>query len=172
MLSSMESTLVGSDAANQLMSGQIEGDVTSAAFRPEVAQPGYLFPNREWDSTTPLWLIPAGRSPATEGYASFEVIPKEARTVAVGRHDFLPISAIAWVSEGNEIVVTVEATALEAGRDILVRVWSRENGTTCRAAALKARNGRTIAEVNMGSWDGLPIAGLTLISLIQAGEEW
>lgn len=121
--------------------------------------------------SSPIWLIPAERSAATEAFGPLWLAPPDARIVAVGRHDFLPIAAVAWVSNKNEIIVAIAATLWEAGRSVLIRVWTRDSNIKCRSTAFAATGEQAVAAAAMGEWDGLPVAGLTLLSLIDPGEE-
>ena len=122
-------------------------------------------------SGTPIWLIPAARNESTEAFGPLWVAPRGARIVAVGRHNFLPITAIAWISDRNEIVAAIEGDRTQAGHSVLIRVWTRESSITCRVAVFEAQGERAVARAVLGAWDGVPVAGLTLVSLIAEGEE-
>lgn len=123
-------------------------------------------------SVSPIWLIPSGRTIATEAFGPLWLAPPDARIVAVGRHGFLPMSAVAWISEQNEIIVAIEGHSAEAGRSVLVSVWTRESWNLTRSAVFQVQGARAVAISAMGPWDGFPVAGLTLLSLIEPGEEW
>ena len=116
-------------------------------------------------------LIPAGRNRATEAFGPLWLAPPAARIVAVGRHNFLPIAAVAWISDTNQIVVAVDADRSEVGCSVLIRVWSRYRGLATRSAVFERSGSRALATVAMGEWDGLPVAGLAIVSLIAEGEE-
>jgi len=119
-------------------------------------------------SVSPIWLIPSGRTLASEAFGPLWLAPPQARIVAVGRHGFLPMSAVAWISEQNEIIVAIEGHSAEAGRSVRVR----ESRPLIRTAVFQVQGAHAVAIAAMGPWDGLPVAGLTLFSLIEPGEEW
>lgn len=116
-----------------------------------------------------VWLIPAKRSIATEAWGPLHLAPAGSEIVSVGRHNFLPIAAVAWITD-NEIVVALEGPLAESGRSTLVRVWTLEN-FYCRAALFESRGELAVAVQTLGTWDGLPVAGLCLVSVIEPGEE-
>lgn len=101
----------------------------------------------------PLYLVPAG-----------------SEIVSVGWHDFLPIAAVAWVVD-SELVVALEGSLAESGRSTLIRVWTLK-GSYCRVAVFEPRGEMAVGIQIMGRWDGLPVTGLKLVSLIEPGEEY
>ena len=121
-------------------------------------------------SSSPLRLIATDRNRLTERYAAVALAPAHARIVAVGSH-FLPATAAAWISDCNEITVAVEADASEAGREILIRIWTRDSDAVCRAVMFCRVGDRAVAGAVMTRWDGLPVAGLVLMPLHRPGEE-
>jgi hypothetical protein len=107
----------------------------------------------ECRACSPMSLMPAGR------------------VVAVGRHNFLPIAAVAWISDRNEIVAAVVGNSAEVGHSVLIRVWTKDSRIICRASVFEAQGDRAVATAVLGAWDGLPVTGLTLLSVIAEGEE-
>jgi len=120
---------------------------------------------------SPVWLIPTRRSPATEAFVPLDRVPRNAEILAVGRHGVFNIFAVAWLSPDNEIIVTVTGTHWELGRTILVHLYSKA-GIKSGSAVFEAEGGCAIATVVIfGEHDGSPVAGLTLIHGVEAGEE-
>ena len=118
-----------------------------------------------------IYLLPAGRTRATEAFGPLWLAPKAARIVSVGRHDFLPLAAVAWINDRNEIEVAVESDPVESGRSVLIRVYTRDSHMMCRAAVFQTLGERSVAGAVMGSWDGLPVAGMTLLAVTAQGDE-
>lgn len=122
-------------------------------------------------SGLPVWLIPAERTPASEAFAPLWLAPADATILAIGRCDFLRMSAVAWVSN-NQIAVAVDGHRSEAGRSVHVRIWTRDGDGVRRRATFQPSDERSVAKVVMGNWNGLPVAGLVLVPVIEQGEEW
>jgi len=116
-----------------------------------------------------IYLMPAARNRATEAFAPLWLAPPAARVVAVGRHEFLDVSAVAWINDCNEIEVAVDADMIESGRTVLMRVYTRESDSLCRAAVFEARGARAVATAVLTTWNGLPVAGF--LSVIRQGGE-
>jgi hypothetical protein len=111
-----------------------------------------------------IYLIPAGRTRATEAFSPLRLAPPDALIVAVGRHEFLDIAAVAWISDGNEIKVGIEADRTATGRSVLFRVYTRDSNIVRQAAVFEARGARAIAAAVFADWDGLPVAGMAILS--------
>ncbi len=126
--------------------------------------------SRPFRNSKPLWLISAERNRATEGFP-LHLAPGNARIVGAGAHDVLPMKAVVWVSRENQISVAVESDAFDLGRAVLVRIWTLDSPGINRAARFEQGNGGIVATAQFGSWDGLPLSGVTLFPLSKAGEE-
>lgn len=126
--------------------------------------------NRPFRNSKPLWLISAERNRATEGFP-LHLAPGNARIVGVGAHDVLPMKAVVFVSEENQISVAIESDVFDLGREVLIRIWTLDSPGINRTARFEQGNDGIVATAQFGLWDGLPLSGVTLFPLSKAGEE-
>ena len=147
------------------------GENSAAAFIPGAAhQPGGPLQSVE---NICFRLTSARRNLATESYGPWYLISNEAPILAAGEH-FLGMSAVAYLSKNNNIMIAVEAGRHLATREILVRLWNRETMIGHCVVTLEASrySERAVALAMVGSWNGLPIDGLITFQVpIIAGEE-
>jgi hypothetical protein len=147
-------------------------DESSSKAKAEAVSQEYVQQTSLPQSGSPLWLYPTDRSLAAELCRRADLIPVDARIVAAGGCHFLRMSAFAFISGKNEVVVVVLGNWRDAGRSVLVRVWTRDSAMRCKRATFDSCAEHAVARAVMGVWDGLPVAGLTLLSVIEPGEEW
>ena len=119
-----------------------------------------------------MWLHPTERTPVAEACGPTWLAPSDASIVAVGWCDFAPMSGIVWVNDQDTIVVSVAGHWSEAGRSVFIRVWTRGSDMMRHEAVFEPSGDHAVATAVMGEFDGSPVSGLTLLPVIQPGEEW
>lgn len=120
-------------------------------------------------SGQPMWLHSTERTPAAEAFGPTGLAPCEAKIVAVGRH--LWMSAVAWISENNEIIVAVKGHWSDVGCEVHVRVWTLAPGMLRKVATFHASEDHAVAHAVMGTWTGRSVSGIVLVPVMQSGEE-
>ena len=98
--------------------------------------------------------------------------PPCAKTIlAEGELTWIPMAAVAWLTDRNEIAIAVVADQAEIGRRVLIRLWRADGSLICCCAAFRDHGRYAITAAVIGPWDGAAFTALTLYPCMEAGEE-